>query len=525
MKQNLTRREFLRILALGSAGVALAACAPQVAQLPAPTVQASSSATTQSNAAKSKEPKQQPTEIAKSKEQKPQPTTALSNNPDFFATEILGRPTNTSVTVNVVPSKNMEIYYEYGTASGNYSSQTSTVTAAANTPIESVIDKLAPNAHYYYRIRHRQPGTGEFAAGAEHTFVTQRAPGSTFTFDIQGDSHPERLGKQFDPALYTRTMQSVASDQPDFFMTIGDDFSVDTLKTINAETVTERYTLQREFLGLVGNSAPIFLVNGNHEQAAKYNLNGTPNNVAVWAQLARNRYYPQPAPDNFYTGDAQQVEYIGLLRDYYAWTWGDALLIVIDPYWHSAVAVDNVIGGGNKRSDMWGITLGDAQYQWFKKTLEQSNAKYKFVFTHHVLGTGRGGIELANEFEWGGKGKNGAYEFDKMRPGWGLPIHPLMVKNDVTIFFQGHDHIFVRQELDGVIYQELPEPANPFYTAENDDAYTSGNKFPNSGHVRVTVSPAQVKVDYVRSYLPKDEVGGHKSGEVAYSYTVAPKVK
>ena len=71
-----------------------------------------------------------------------------------------------------------------------------------------------------------------------------------------------------------------------------------------------------------------------------------------------------------------------------------------------------------------------------------------------------------------------------------MPIHQLMAQNHVTIFFQGHDHIFVRQELDGVIYQTLPEPANPFYTAENEDAFESGDKLPNSGHVRVTVAPA-----------------------------------
>jgi hypothetical protein len=291
------------------------------------------------------------------------------------------------------------------------------------------------------------------------------------------------------------------------------------------DTVTQLYINQRQFLGLVGNSAPMFLANGNHEQAARYNLNGTPNNIAVWAQQARNRYYPQPAPDNFYTGDTQPVEFIGLLRDYYAWTWGDSLFVVIDPYWHSSVPVDNVIGGASKQRDMWGITLGDTQYQWFKETLEQSNAKYKFVFAHHVLGTGRGGIELASEYEWGGKGKNGVWEFDKMRPTWELPIHQLMAKNGVTIFFQGHDHIFVRQELDGVIYQTLPEPADPSYVAYNEDAYKSGVKLPSTGHLRVTVSPDQVKVDYVRSYLPKDEINGRKSGEVAYSYTVAPKVK
>ena len=87
-----------------------------------------------------------------------------------------------------------------------------------------------------------------------------------------------------------------------------------------------------------------------------------------------------------------------------------------------------------------------------------------------------------------------------------------MAENHVTIFFQGHDHIFARQELEGVIYQTLPEPANPFYTYENEAAYKSGDKFPNSGRVRVSVSPDGVKVDYIRSYLDRPD-------EIAYSYT------
>jgi hypothetical protein len=76
-------------------------------------------------------------------------------------------------------------------------------------------------------------------------------------------------------------------------------------------------------------------VNGNHEQAARYLLDGTPDNVAVWAQNARNAYYAEPAPDGvFYTGNVEQIPFInGPLRNYYAWTWGNALFVVIDPYW------------------------------------------------------------------------------------------------------------------------------------------------------------------------------------------------
>lgn len=424
-------------------------------------------------------------------------------NSSQIAAEIAGRPTDTSITFSIVPAAPATLFYEYGTSSGACIAQTSPQTAAAGAPLETTLSGLRPDTRYFYRLR-----AGD-TAGPERSFVTQRAPGSAFTFAIQGDSHPERDKNQFNAALYRKTLLSAASVQPDFYMTIGDDFSVDTLKTVNADTVRALYVDQRSYLGLVG--APVFLVNGNHEQAAQANLDGTPNNVAVWAQTARNAYYPQPAPDGFYTGDAEPVPHIGLLRDYYAWTWGDALFVVIDPYWHSPQAVDNTFGAEREekgKRDLWNNTLGDAQYQWFKRTLETSRAKYKFVFAHHVNGTGRGGIELARTFEWGD-----AAQYAARRPGWSKTIHQLMVDNRVTIFFQGHDHLFARQELDGVIYQTLPEPANPFYTTENADAYRSGTRLPNSGHVRVAVTPDGVVVTYVRCFLEKPD-------ELAFTYTV-----
>jgi len=375
-----------------------------------------------------------------------------------------------------------------------------------------------------YRLNSRKPGERDFVAGEEHRFHTQRVMDSTFTFEIQGDSHPERR-QQYDPMLYSQTLRAAAADRPDFYLAIGDDFSVDTLGTVTADAVSGIYRNQRLFLGLIGHSAPLFLVNGNHEQAAKYNLDGTPGNVAVWAQTNRYRFFPQPAPDGFYTGDAEPVKFIGPLRDYYAWTWGDALFVVIDPYWHSSRPVDNVLGGRAKSGDRWSITLGEAQYRWLKQTLEESRAKYKFVFAHHVLGTGRGGVELAGLYEWGGRDRNGTEQFDQRRPGWGLPIHQLFVKNRVTIFFQGHDHIFVRQQLDGIVYQTLPEPADPNYALINKEAYRSGDALPNSGRVRITVSPEKVGVEYLRSYLPKDAAKEHPGGEIAFRYEITASQK
>ncbi len=441
----------------------------------------------------------------------------------FPGTAIVGSPTDMSISVSLLASANSEVYIEYGKATGNYLFHTNINNLLKDQPQSIELSNLEKDTLYHYRVCHKASGESVFSAGVEATFHTQRIPGSTFSFGIQGDSHPERLGKMFDPSLYLVTMDNVKNSHPDFYLTMGDDFSIEGLiesNRLSQQAVNQVYASQRDFLGLVGSSSSLFLINGNHEQSAKYLLDGTVNNAAVYAGNARTQYYPLPAPGTFYSGDTEQVPGIGLLKDYYAWGWGDALFVVIDPYWHSSVPVDNVAGGGAKRANMWDITLGDTQYKWFEKTLASSKARYKFVFAHHVLGTGRGGIEEAGLYEWGGKNQKGTWEFDKTRPGWDLPIHQLMVKYGVTIFFQGHDHLFASQELDGVIYQSVPNPADPTYTAFNSDAYESGKVLPNSGFLNITVSADQVKVDYISSYLAKDENAGHKNGQVAYSYII-----
>lgn len=447
--------------------------------------------------------------------------------------QVLASPTDHSITLNILAPNDMESYVEVGTQPGKYTSKTQVVKSTAKAPFEVAIDKLKANTRYYYRLQYREAGQAAYTSAPEYNFETARPAGASFVFDIQADSHPERTKNMFDASLYTRTMESVHKDRPDFYITLGDDFSIDQLpKDPTPERVAQVYINQRQYLGMGGASVPVFLINGGHEQAAGYLLDGTPNNPAIWAGKSRNRYFSQPAPNGFYTGDGQPVEHVGLLRDYYAWTWGDALFITLDPYWHSKVAFGSgIVLGKNKESarvtDMWDITHGNEQYRWLKKTLEESKAKYKFIFAHHVLGTDRGGVEMSDLFEWGGRNKQGVWEFDKRRPGWELPIHQLMVKYGVNIFFQGHDHVFVRQERDGVVYQETPNPASPFLVDPNNggwqDAYKSGDFVPPSGHIRVTVAPEAAKVEYVRSWLPKDETAEHKQDEIAYTYSVKPR--
>ena len=482
---------------------------------------------------------------------------------------ILGRPAADSIAVHVRAAEGTEVFAEYGqtpgASPGAYTGRTAAAQTSADNLMELSLEGLQPNTRYYYRVSYRRPGASEDETGQEYSFHTGRPRGSTFSFGVQSDSHPERPGpgRMFHTDLYTRTMENVAADQPDLYFTLGDDFSISNQmydffqgdrNAMTQATVDAVYLNQRNYFGVMAHSTSLFLVNGNHEEARRHLL-GTPlHDVSIFAGNARTRIFPLPAPDDFYTGDPEPVPGVGLLRDYYAFEWGDALFVAIDPYWQSPapVGMSSGMGMGSLAEppwseiqdewealvlppeDPWESTIGDAQYQWLKRTLEESEAKYKFVFAHHVLGTGRGAVEMAGLYEWGGRNPDGTWEFDERRPDWELPIHQLMVENGVTIFFQGHDHLYARQELDGLIYQEVPNPGDPtpgevFCNSCFHENYLSGDLLPNSGYLNVTVSPEEVRVDYVKSYLPEGfvlwddvavELDGHENGEIARSYVI-----
>lgn len=436
--------------------------------------------------------------------------------------ELLGRPTDRSITIQAFFDNPAEVCIQYGTRSGAYDQQSPWKTFAAGEPAEMLIEGLSANTAYFYRMCYRQPGTSQIITRPEYSFRTQRAPGSTFTFVVQADPH---LDEQSDSAIYRRCLRNQLEDAPDFMIDLGDIFMSDKLKNaagrLTHDTITYRCHLMRSFYETSTHSVPLFMALGNHEGESGWNLNGTAENVAIWGTLDRQKFFPNPIPNGFYTGDETVHPFVGKRENYYAWTWGDALFIVLDPYWYTSPKPDARNG--------WRWTLGKTQYDWLKATLEKSKAKFKFVFAHQLIGgdpDGRGGIEFADLYEWGGKNLDGTDGFASNRPGWYKPIKDLLVENQVNIFFHGHDHFFGKQEKDCLIYQETPQPSHPNFQNTNlarDYGYFTGQFLPNSGHIRVTVSPEGVKVEYVRAYVPKSETATRKNKDVSASYFIGAK--
>jgi predicted phosphodiesterase len=348
----------------------------------------------------------------------------------------------------------------------------------------------------------------------ENTFHTARAPGSTYTFAIQADSH---LDSNSNPQVYMQTLANEKASEPDFTIDLGDTFMTEKYTPYTAAAA--QYLAQRYYFSQVAQIAPLFLTLGNHDgEGASRGNSG--NETSAWAARMRTTYFPNPVPGSFYTGNTTPDETVGMLQDYYAWQWGDALFVVLDPYHFTPSSKDSV-------NDLWNRTLGSEQYQWLKTTLENSSAKWKFLFIHQLIsGTDqnmRGGVEVAGYYEWGGNNLDGTWGFTEHRPGWAMPIHQLLVANHVTAVFHGHDHLFAKQELDGIIYQEVPQPSTARANNTGNAAqygYLTGDILGSSGYLRIKVTPDEVTVEYVRTYLPQDEKSGQQNGQVDFTYTI-----
>ncbi|MCA9759388.1 MAG: metallophosphoesterase [Candidatus Eisenbacteria bacterium] len=467
----------------------------------------------------------------------------------FLAPPLLGRATDTSVTLSFAHFLTTDGYVAYGVAPGQYQwaqgELPSTLPdvhpfldAEAGVVREVLITGLEPNQRYYGALFVRKSGTLEYVATPEFSFQTQRPAGASFRFDILSDSHLEDkvdAHRTDDIALHDVSLRNVVFDDPDFVVHLGD-FAIIRQYAAAVRTAGEArriYSDLRTGFGTAGLSLPFYLVLGNHEGELGWDDDGGEELPFAWGTRARKEFFPNPEPGSFYSGNADLDPRFGRLQDYYAWTWGDALFVVLDPFRYTTTKPHGLGGPGSQ--DGWDWTLGIAQYDWLASVLSGSDARWKFVFTHHLVGGvedpvwgpyGRGGIEGVRysvegrpSYEWGGEDVDGSYQFEAKRPGFlHGDIHSMLVENGVSAVFHGHDHLFAHQEIDGIVYQECPMPSDANYGVGflASGRYLSGVRFPCSGHLRVDVSEEGIRVAYVRAFLPGDGT----NREVAYSYDI-----
>ncbi|MBN2525866.1 MAG: metallophosphoesterase [Deltaproteobacteria bacterium] len=314
----------------------------------------------------------------------------------------------------------------------------------------------------------------------EDTVVTSPNKGESFSVALLTDTH---IGADlsYTNQGYPDVLETIGSQisilQPDFMINLGDmlDFHQFGFNDPppNGAVTRSAYMNYRKLLGPAPGHVPHFPVIGNWEGE-----NGNFTDMEIeWSREARRLYMPGPGPDTYPEGGSEE-------GDYYAFTWGDALFLVLNVQTYTPTA-HLLSSGGEGTADDW--TLGQAQMEWLENTLKNATSTWRFICIHHTVGGQAGTVADSN---YGRGGGQAAYVGEQAR------VHQLMMDYGVQIFFYGHDHVFTDMVVDNIHYT-LPGNAGArwmFYAGETGyEQY-----WPEWGWTRMDVSPNNVRVQFIQ---------------------------
>ncbi len=231
------------------------------------------------------------------------------------------------------------------------------------------VEGLVPGRRYAYEVS-AWPASGD--AGSpdaslpvvlyEGSAATAPAPGTPFSFALIADSHieprdpvppGETVVDDFYGSMET-TLLAVSAEigaaKPDFVINLGDmlDYHLFGFNAPPPDAAWARlgYLNYRRLLGDTVGHAAHFPVIGNWDGESGCN---TPDEIAR-SMSQRLLYAPGPGPDTYPEGGSAN-------GDYYAFTWGDALFVVLNVMTYTPTC--HLLGSGPGLADDW--TLGPAQ--------------------------------------------------------------------------------------------------------------------------------------------------------------------
>ena len=377
--------------------------------------------------------------------------------------KLVGTPSANSFTVAISAAAKVSSYIEYGYSKNSVAGKTTAISISAGSTTNITISGLKANSQVFYKVKYALGISKNFASLTQKIVNTATAAQNA-VFAIQADPH---MDENSSADVYKGTLKQIVAASPAFLMDLGDIFMVDKLADKSETNIRGRFELMKGFYKELGN-VPLKICLGNHDGELGYSKFNT--------KSYRKEYFPEQ------TGELA----------YYSFTGPDQLHIVLDPFTYTTK---------NPSTVGWEWTLGKTQYDWLVATLKNSQERHKFIYIHHLLvgdQTSRGGVEIAKKNEWGGNNNDGTYGFDSNRPGWGKPIHQLLLDYKVGFVFKGHDHLYVKQELDGIIYQTVPQPSHPGEKIDvKQYGYISGKGVGGSGFIKVSTSGPVAQVDFI----------------------------
>lgn len=415
-------------------------------------------------------------------------------------------------------------------------------------PTQVALEGFAAGSQFFHQCQFRRPGTAEWLSGPPTKQQTRRAAGVAFRVALIADSHVYRAVRE--PWMMEnlrKTVTLVLRDAPDFVVFLGDEagilFLLDPPGYMNPQRACERWELWRSAFAPLLSATPVFVVLGNHEGEAGFyqrHPDGAARTAHLqrWGTVARKRYCLNPLPDTYPEGGEDEGwrcpdddDSVGgghdgncsPLQNYYAWSWGDALFVVLDVHRHT-----NPGGGTPRAPEEW--TLGAAQLRWLERTLTGTSAAWKFVIAHHLVGGyawDLRGSRRDTDYVYGRGGARYARVGEQAR------VTDLMLRHGARFFLYGHDHVFAHQQAEGLHFVCCGRPTflqpdwwrTPgWHEAYGDVGARNPHDFHGAiGYTRLSVAPTRVQVEYVRSGTDATlcENTSVAEGEVTHAFAVS----
>jgi predicted phosphodiesterase len=415
-------------------------------------------------------------------------------------------------------------------------------------PTRILLNEHPQDSSLYLQLQMRRPDHQEWISQPVRRIRTARSPGQTFRVALIADSHvyyadrsPQRM-KNID-----QTVDMILKDDPDFVIFLGDEGGVaahrwDPPGFMNQQQAVRRWSLWRKAFAPILASVPSFLVIGNHEGEGGYyqafENGGHTHHYQRWGTIARKMFLLNPLPDTYpeggeddgWKGEKGSKALGGALvgnrspfQNYYAWTWGDALFVVLDVFRYTNI-------GGSLPTDVDQWTLGPTQLKWFEQVLNNSKARWKIVLAHHLVGGSgwnRYGTTKQTDYVYGRGGARYARVGEQAR------ICDIMKAAGAQLFFYGHDHVFSHQPFEDLHFVCSGRPTwlssdwwnNPGWI----EAYGDVNKRnPHDfhaaiGYTRLDIGPDRFQVEYLRSGTDENqrENVSVPEGEIVHAFSLS----
>jgi len=353
---------------------------------------------------------------------------------------------------------------------------------------------LRPATRYEYRVL-LKPGSDESLRQAvTGSFRTQRKGPASYTAVLMTDPHTGYFPAGSGPVLtLDKVVQNASRAKAEFVLDLGDNVAWPGSREYpqtNPGGALSAYARYRRQIGPLSVNCPHFAVIGNWSgESGKF-----PEQSIETAAIVRRNLLPGPNHQTYPQGGSER-------EDYYAFTWGDALYVMLNIQTYSKPSkpdrLPSLMADVNQIQE-W--TLGEKQMSWFETTLKNATERFRFVCMHHPAG-GNAGDPLNTVY---GRGGSRAWNTGEQ-----VRIHGLMKKHKVQIFFYGHDHVFVDDIVEGIHYTLPGSCGAPWKFTKEETGYE--RFWPDSGHALLDVTPEKAGVTFI-----------NLEGKILHTFSVLP---